>query len=397
MKSKEFDELVKRSFENASLPYKPENWQKLSATLAEKEQRRKRVLLWPLASIAASVAMAIGIFAWVSNNKEDKNLQTKKTRITRSEDIAVRDVPATNNSSILPEAPLSAPEQKINEERRTRVVQPQQQAPPVIVQQQTPVIKRENVPQQQVLPVVPEAPVVVRNVDPEPTEHRAEVPKPEEKREEKKQVRSLAAITNPNTYYEDVVPVKKERKQFVTMAGGLNYGTLSSGYVMGFSAGTKLGSNFYVESDLAFVGNIANEKNQKTTFTPKSTSPYARTTATAYATTVTVQRYYNLYYAQLTPTLGYKATRSLSVGVGADVQRLLINQVLITETDNPADSRELPVYDMGLVGKTEYNLTKEIKASVFYRKGVNQALQGNNKILDRDYLQLQLKFNILNK
>ena len=110
-----------------------------------------------------------------------------------------------------------------------------------------------------------------------------------------------------------------------------------------------------------------------------------------------MQRYYNLYYAQLTPTLGYKATRSLSVGVGADVQRLLINQVLITETDNPADSRELPVYDMGLVGKTEYNLTKEIKASVFYRKGVNQALQGNNKILDRDYLQLQLKFNILNK
>ena len=68
MKSKEFDELVKRSFENASLPYKPENWQKLSATLAEKEQRRKRVLLWPLASIAASVAMA----------KENPNYQVRR-------------------------------------------------------------------------------------------------------------------------------------------------------------------------------------------------------------------------------------------------------------------------------------------------------------------------------
>ena len=30
MKSKEFDDLVRQSFDNARLPYNPENWQKLS-------------------------------------------------------------------------------------------------------------------------------------------------------------------------------------------------------------------------------------------------------------------------------------------------------------------------------------------------------------------------------
>ena len=99
----------------------------------------------------------------------------------------------------------------------------------------------------------------------------------------------------------------------------------------------------------------------------------------------------------MTPTLGYRVGKNLSVGVGADVQRLLIGDVLVTETEDPADARELPGYDMGVVGKTEYKLSKDVRASVYYRKAMNQALSGNSKLLERDYLQVQLKFNIFNK
>jgi hypothetical protein len=395
MKSKEFDQLVRRSFEDASLPYNPENWQKLSANLDQKEQRRRRFVLWPTAAVAASVAMAIGIFLFVNRANDTKVVHAKKDLPAGTQQIAVQE-PVVSSNTIIVEEPVNTPALRKSTQGAIQLPAPQRTSAPIVVKQQPEDIQNRIAPQQ-VVPVMPESPVIVNNVQPEPTLHRAE--KNPAIAEVKKPVRSLAAITNPNTYYEDVVPIRKDRKQYVTMAGGLNYGTLNSGYVMGFSAGTKLNGKFYVESDVAFVGNIANEKNQKTTFTPKASNPYAKTTsaASAYASTVTVQRFYNLYYAQVTPTLGYKVAPKLSVGVGADMQRLLINQVLITETDNPADSKELPVYDMGLVGKTEYSLTREIKASVYYRKGVNQAILGNGKMLDRDYLQLQLKFNILNR
>jgi hypothetical protein len=383
MKSKEFDDIVRQKFENARLPYNHENWQKLSAALDEKKERNIRLLLWPLASIAASVAMAIGVFTWVtSNDKEAVQVQKQATHGTQQVATA-----PPQQQQVQEVAPMP-PKQNATRQNNPAPATPQNRA---IAQAPTSVQNR-NIQEQRTLPVQQQEVVATNVTEEQVSTFRAEKEQVIAKNTEP--VRSLP-LTNKNVFYEEVITKRKERDRFIAIAGGLNYGTLNSGYVMGLSAGTKIGSSkFYVESDVAFVGNMANEKN-KQTFKTKS-SRIGKTTS--YNTsTITVQRFYNLYYAQVTPTVGYRVAPSISVGVGVDVQKLLINDILVTETDNPDDAKQLPSYDMGLVGKTEYSVTKEIKASVFYRKAVNKELSGNNNLLNRDYLQVQLKFALFNR
>ena len=74
---------------------------------------------------------------------------------------------------------------------------------------------------------------------------------------------------------------------------------------------------------------MAGEKT-KQSFVSQSGSSYGKSStysAGAPTTTVQLQRYYNIYYAQFTPTLGYKLAPKVSVGLGADVQRLLVNDL----------------------------------------------------------------------
>lgn len=109
---------------------------------------------------------------------------------------------------------------------------------------------------------------------------------------------------------------------------------------------------------------------------------------------------YNLYYAQVTPTLGYNIHKKISVGVGADVQRLLLNETSTsggTDAGQQAASRELPAFDLGLVGKAECALSNTIKAGVSYRQGMNNVVAPNANYLDRNYVQVQLKFLLLRK
>lgn len=390
MRSKEFDDLVRQTFEKASLPYNHENWQKLSAQLDENERKGGRVILWPMAAIAASIAMAIGVITWINRTDDKTTVQVRNH------------APATVIHTTAPTVP--APSSRIPAPAIVTGTPPVQQkagnTPFVRNSMPKPVPVAATVPEEVAIPqqtTISETPVIANIIkeQPKPVLNNGFVAVQPKDRSEK----TVAAVTNPNIYYDHiVVPVKNEKKRYITMAGGLNYGTLNSGYVMGFAAGTKISDKFYVESDVAFVGNIAGNTKLSFLTEPAKTNPYAKTTSSApVTTTVQVQRFYNIYYAQVTPTLGYKVAKKVSVGVGADVQRLLLNDKLVTDTKDPEDARQLPSFDMGLVGKTEYNLTKEIKASVYYRKAMNQSLTGNNKYLDRDYLQLQLKFTIFNR
>ncbi len=382
MKSNEFDDLVRQSFDNARLPYNQENWQKLSAALDEKKGGKKRYFLFPIAAIAASVtAMAIGVVTWV--NKPDNNtpVAAKKTPVTEPvrRNTPVQKANTTTGINNVGEPIVAAPNKPALQQNNVVVPTPERIPTPLP-------------------PVVKESPVLVQATPEPPVTPKANTPVVASVVKEKNDMPSIAAINSSNYYYDHLTPVKKEKKQYISMGGGLNYGTLSGGYVMGVAAGTKISERFYIESDVAFVGNMAGEKT-KQSFVSQSGSSYGKSSsysAAAPTTTVQLQRYYNIYYAQFTPTLGYKLAPKVSVGLGADVQRLLVNEKLVTETARPEDSRQLPVYDMGLVGKTEYNLTKEIKASMYYRKAMNQSLSGS-KYLDRDYLQVQLKFIIFNK
>ena len=86
----------------------------------------------------------------------------------------------------------------------------------------------------------------------------------------------------------------------------------------------------------------------------------------------------------------------MSVGVGPDFQQMLTDNRPTINSNVTDNVKVAPMFDIGFVGKTEYNVTKTVKAAVSYRKGVNNILTPTDKYLDRDYLQFQVRCAIFN-
>ncbi len=63
MKPKEFDELVRQKFDQNDFAYNPGNWDQLAEQMDGRARKRSMMMWWlmPLAGIAASVAMAMGV------------------------------------------------------------------------------------------------------------------------------------------------------------------------------------------------------------------------------------------------------------------------------------------------------------------------------------------------
>jgi hypothetical protein len=210
-------------------------------------------------------------------------------------------------------------------------------------------------------------------------------------------------------------------KTAISISGGVQYGTMN-GFTIGATGRRMISDRFYVEGDIAFIdnngtGNIGSNApvNQSgSAFTPASAKMVAPVNGRMVSETDAQQKpasdqqgtpsvsntgKYDLYYAQVTPSIGYNLRRNFSVGVGADVQRLL-------QTDKPLNTtgsevittdKAIPTMDMGLVGKTELALSKTIKAGVYYRQDMNNVINPGNKYIDRSYMQFNLKFSIFRK
>jgi hypothetical protein len=213
---------------------------------------------------------------------------------------------------------------------------------------------------------------------------------------------------------------EKVNKTSLGIASGVNYGASISGYSIGATGKRMLGNKFYLEGDIAFVTNTTTEKNSFTTVY-KNGGISARKTALfrtsgggddnsgsgqritevnyaySYTSTDIRENNYNLYYAQLTPSFGCIIHKEFSVGFGGDFQRLLIDGRPVTVADNTGASKEIPAFDIGLVGKTECALSKKIKAGICYRQGFNNIINGNNRYMDRTYVQVQMKYLIFKK
>jgi hypothetical protein len=129
---------------------------------------------------------------------------------------------------------------------------------------------------------------------------------------------------------------------------------------------------------------------------PNFTLPYEHNTPQV-QNNLTREDNYNLYYAQVCPTIGFHCNKVLSIGVGGDFQHLILQGHSNITTDNTGAIKEIPGMDMGLVGKTELAVNKKIKAGLSYRQGLNNMIAGSNKYVDRSYIQFQLKYMIFKK
>ena len=178
---------------------------------------------------------------------------------------------------------------------------------------------------------------------------------------------------------------KSDHKRInISVAGGPNYGTINTGYAIGAAVDKKLTNKFGLEVAVAYVGNTASTSGTQSLppfrprgYFPSTTSPVVTSP---------------LNYLQFAPLANYSLFPKFTLSAGVDLQRLLqVHGVTVLYNDN---TRVVPTMDLGMLLRTEYSMSPHIKAGLSYRFGANNLVSPGNNYLDRNYMQIQLKYKL---
>jgi len=397
MKPREFDELIRQKFDQNDFEYDSRNWERLADQLDGRAKKHSMMMWWlmPLAGVAASVALAMGVPSLLRNTgAAPKNANTEMVQAHKYQQVrSVQSVPVMENEvagvAIVHSNQVAKAGSKPESNKVTNTIETFSINIDNAISN-TRVAQKININ----LLASPDAIAVKDKKNTNPVNEGYHTFKPE-------------AEEN-----------SKPAKVSIILSGGVNHGNQNSGYMAGATIRRMLNDKVYIESDVAFASST---NTQSTEYLASSGSVggnpsglAARPGAAARTTSVesskpstpivpssgTVEeanQSYNLYYAQVTPSLGYQIIKRMSVGVGPDFQQMLVDNRPALSTVDRNNIEVAPTFDIGLMGKTEYALTKKVKAAVCYRKGINNVLTPMDKYIDRDYLQFQVKCTIFNK
>jgi hypothetical protein len=442
MKPREFDGLVRRKFDEGGFEYKAQSWDMLAEQLDGNEKRRSiAIWLMPLIGIAASVVLAMGVPA-VLNQGGGIN-QRSEARYAQ----IINTQPATDNY-MAPEIAMSqtpAPTPVVTVAKHVGNKQASKQI--VLMASKKESLLANNAGFEDA-----EKPTAVMgntfknkvalNVFNNAIGTFAA----------KDGIKKVKKITRNIGFYTFKEPVTNNAmpKVAISVLGGVNYGVQANGFIVGATVRRMINDKVYVEGDIAFLGTSNTSKFSEIEYTETTTpganftgnsksapigigagspisysGPYGSSATMAHApntaargavterstsdvptppATVTqshvkvVDKNYNLYYAQVTPTIGYKLVKRMSVGIGPDFQQMLVDNRPVTSPDaTTGNIQEVPMFDIGFMGKTEYAVSKNIKAAIYYREGINNIITPMNRYVDRNYVQFQIKCAILNR
>ncbi len=399
----EFDNQLRDQYERGSFEYKPANWERLSQQLPIKKKKPflRRILWLPLTAAAAAVAGFI-VTPLFQQKNPDHTVAHRKASIhhtapsasiinTSSAVVAAPLVVAAPASASVPAStstasysagkPTFAAKQLPNQSGNSSApVTPIPAAPQIAGNNDVPVLHAEEVKLSSQEPqIVQRAPAPVFNKD-------ASVAR------RFNASGSLRSMADGPQYDEESKATFKSSS--LSIAGGYKYGTANMGYMVGFNGRRSIGKKVFIEGDLAFANSRNSQQtNQTTQENFDQVKLVAGTNTTGARALSRGEQVPNMYYLQLTPTVGYQVLKSMSVGAGADVQRMFSNNNDVLYVMDGSDVKAVPQLDYGVVGKMEYSLTKVFKAGIQYRQGLNNT----KDYLNRSYVQVQLKLGILGK
>lgn len=407
MKPREFDELVRQKFDQNDFAYNGANWDRLAEQLDGRAKKRSMIMwLWmPAAAMAASVALAIGVTSLLRfgmpENAAPQYAHTKQ--FVKREAVQQPMAMVVNTPPYEEAVPQPKPIKK-----SIKVVVTEEQG----LADKGMGIKLENINAN--TPAADQGVAVVTNSE---APKKVTLPKIEDK--------AVAVQKVYKTFREDMPKVRKVMNLSVILSGGVSQGNRNSGYMAGATVRKMINDKVYVESDIAFATSDNTQRTQYMSYenaapsggggTGSSGATAARPSSASKTTTTTTDGVntvpngvpngvvktqdisYNLYYAQITPGIGYKIMKRMSVGVGPDFQKMLVDNRPATSEVDRGNLQVAPTFDVGWVGKTEYALTDRVKAAVSYRKGINGVINPSDKYIDRDYLQFQMRCTIFNR
>lgn len=172
--------------------------------------------------------------------------------------------------------------------------------------------------------------------------------------------------------------------------GGLNYGTQNTGFSVGINGRYRLNDRLFIEGAVAYNNNQAQNTESMTRgrFQARTTGTWSGQIQSE-PLPVALR---TLSYLQVMPSVGYHLSDKLSMGLGADVQRLLYNDDYKTVTYTNNDTKLVPTTDFGLAAKAEYGISTRIRAGVLYREGLNTLFSYG--YINRRYVQMQLSWSL---
>lgn len=364
MSADEFDRLIENKASQASYEYDANDWNDFSDQLAAARKKKRVVLFAYTASgIAASVAIFIIAIAPMLSKKGVTTAQyASKPQIhsvplppPTSNDI-------TNNSINI----QSSGKQTAVAYHASPVKKQAHQVMDTAIHNTSDIAYNNS----------------ITNAPIQPVEKKTDTPAPEQRKKQ-----NDYGTLMPLAYYE-----KEKRPDSkgvnISVAGGVNYGTINTGYALGAAAEKKINNKLGIEVTVAYVGNNASAPGQAGlgVFTPGGSMngvppPKA-------ATVVDLP----LNYLQCAPMADYKLSNKFTLAAGADLQRLLQDHsVTVLYND---DIKTAPLIDVGILLRTEYKISNHLKAGLSYRVGANNVFSSGNDYLDRNYMQVQLKYKL---
>lgn len=427
----DFDRGLVEKFETHDYEYNPANWNRLTQSLPESRNSRVKRYIWlPLSGIAAAIALLIGVPMLMQKGDSHNTIANHKKVITApaaqttpsvgvvapqartivapSEDLQVQPANhqrtssytahSTNNQSN--NIPLTRQAQNrpsfntpANQQSLATIQQPVL-SPVIENERQLPVTENEH-------PVILPAesqPVIVRNNIPTTQLRQEPVAHTVPKTATAMMIEGVQTVDNSTSLGVDPdnIGFQKNKKASLSLTGGYNQGTINTGYAVGVNTRKNLGDKLYLEGDIAFSSarntqqTLSMETEMFDTYLATAPSNFVLSPKGSYTSPVA-----NMYYLQVTPVVGFQVVKNVSLGAGADVQRMFRdndNTIFVANGEAP---KPVPRMDYGLVGKTEYTLFRTLKAGVQYRYGMNSVLAPEKNYLNRSYLQVQLKLGIL--
>ncbi len=391
MKPKEFDELIRQKFDQNDFEYNPRNWDMLVDELDGRAKKRNVIMWWlmPLAGVAASVALAMSVPAFLSPDQQASPLAKVRSAHSAQPAIGAEQGGDSYAAAQMAATPYHhAPIAKAKKKHVTSDVKEEADDKEFIA------LRFHDNDQSRSFS---HATIDLLNA--------GDVTR-------KDKIKKEVAV-EVSTFKEEAPVVKKAPKLSIILSGGIARGSQNNGYTAGATIRRMINDKVYVEGDVAFASSNNTQTTQYLTTadgTPiagkyshsgaKTSAPESyKTTAQPEAVGVIKEANvnYTLSYAQVTPSIGYKIMKRMSLAAGPDFQQMLVDNRPAASTVDRNQIQEVPAFDIGLIGKSEYNVTKRVKAGVSYRKGINSVITPTDKYIDRDYLQFQLKCIIFNK
>lgn len=362
MSTNEFDKLIAKSVSQVSYEYDANDWENLTIQLAAARRKKRTVVLAYLSSgIAAAVAIfLIGIVSLRSEKKMAAIQYTSALHTTPPAPLAI-----SGNTS----------------------VQVQSKATQLAVHHNAPVISSLGKQARHLSPTIADSqsPVAYGN---EP-QNTSTIP-------EKKQADTFNFTQKVKQHgYEEPLLSYTEKENTeghkdinISLAAGVNYGTVNTGYAIGAAAGKKLSNKFGLELTVAYVSNNATTYGSQSTPPPNGGPIFKPPTKPTPLPEVISP----LNYLQFSPMADYSVSKKITLSAGADIQRLLQDHdFTIIYNDN---SKIAPAVDLGMLLRTEYAISPAFKAGISYRLGANNLVAPGNNYFDRNYMQIQLKYRL---